>query len=122
MVGSLRSAQHRRSGRTRRPPTGLEEVTMSVQKLAKLAVRVALVGGAGLALVTPSADARPVTDVPMHAAAPARQAVPLPSVQRHAPARVPARQSRELMRDDLIPAGGDVAASRTPAHHTSAVT
>ena len=95
---------------------------MSVQKLAKLAVRVALVGGAGLALFTPSADARPVTDVPMHAAAPARQAVPSPSVQRHAPARVPARRSRELMRDDLVPASGDVAASQTPAHHTSAAT
>jgi hypothetical protein len=91
---------------------------MSVQKLAKRAVRVALVGGAGLALVTPSADARPVTDGPMHAAAPARQTVPSPSVQRHAPAR----QSRELMRDDLVPASGDVAASQTPAHHTSAAT
>jgi len=95
---------------------------MSVQKLAKLAVRVALVGGAGLALVTPSADARPVTDGPIHAAAPAHQTVPSPPVQRHAPARVPARQSRELMRNDLVPAGGDVAASQTPAHRTSAAT
>ena len=73
---------------------------MSVQKLAKLAVRVALVGSVGLALVAPSADARPVTDVPMYATA-------------------PARQPRELLRDDLVPAGGDVATSQTPADHTS---
>jgi hypothetical protein len=99
-----------------------KESIMSVHELAKLAVRAVLVGGAGLAIVAPSAGARPITDLPMHAAAPARQAVASPSVQRHEPAGVLAPQSRQLIRRDLGAISGAVATNQTPAHHTPPAT
>jgi hypothetical protein len=93
--------------------TDIEELTMSMHELAKLAVRAVVIGGAALAVIVPSAGARPISDGPMQA--PGASA----SVQRHEPRPAPAPQLSRLIRGDLGGTDRTVAADQTQAHDTS---
>ena len=68
-----------------------------------------VVAGVCLAIGAPSASARPITDLPMHAATPAHVASAVASPDALQP------QVRQLIRDDSTKVDGAVAVDRTPA-------
>jgi hypothetical protein len=86
------------------------EVTVTIKCLASHAV---VVGGVCLAIGAPSAGARPITDLPMHTAAPAHTAVAVASPDALQP------QVRSLIRHDRAESGGRAAVDRTPASHVA---
>lgn len=73
------------------------------------ASRALVVAGVCLAIGAPSASARPITDLPMHAATPARMAAAVASPDALQP------QVRRLIRDDSTGVDTAVAVDRTPA-------
>lgn len=83
---------------------------MNIKCLASHAV---VVGGVCLAIGAPSAGARPITDLPMHTAAPAHVAVAVRSPDALQP------QVRSLIRHDRAELAGAVAVDRTPATHVA---
>src|SRR5690348_5507902 len=94
--------------------TDIEELIMSTHELAKLAVRAVVVGGAGLAIIAPSAGARLTPDGPIPAPASAQHHVASPALQRHEPRPVPAPQVSRLIRGDLGGIDRIIATNQTP--------
>jgi len=80
-----------------------------------LASRAVVVGGVWLAIGAPSATARPITDLPMHSAAPAHVAV---AVAVASPDALQP-QVRSLIRADRAGFDGADAVDLTPASHVA---